>query len=121
MVVTCAEVMTTCLIIVRYQRVTHYLATAIAEISILASRGKRATSTVARAGGAFLMLHRPRSFSQNGARSFANASTFFCTVAACVLASAFSAPMFRINRSRQSHRNMTSAFRGIANAPGRSH
>jgi hypothetical protein len=31
-----------------------YGATAIAEISILASRGNRATSTVARAGGAFL-------------------------------------------------------------------
>src|SRR5262249_40435398 len=44
----------TCLIIVRDQRVTHYRATATAEISILASRGKRATSTVARAGGALL-------------------------------------------------------------------
>jgi hypothetical protein len=31
-----------------------YGATAIAEISIFASRGKRATSTAARAGGAFL-------------------------------------------------------------------
>ena len=35
-------------------KVTSYGTIAIAEISILASRGSRATSTVARAGGAFL-------------------------------------------------------------------
>ena len=33
---------------------THYLSAAIAEISIFTSRGSRATSTVARAGGALL-------------------------------------------------------------------
>jgi hypothetical protein len=43
-----------------------YGATAIAEISIFASRGKRATSAAARAGGAFLnTLRRPHSFWQN--------------------------------------------------------